>query len=151
MPTIAAAIMVPIQWRGVPVEVHAKMKRPIGKHGAVYNSHQSRDSYCAVSSSGLFCRSLMLRLIAGMNDSHARKYPIPMGMNVRPISMVVKFHCLYTMAKDWMNMKISASEKPESRDSVSTIGSVRNILKGRIHVIRISLAENRSQKGTSSF
>lgn len=50
-----------------------------------------------------------------------------------------------------MNMKIRASEKPESKDKVNTMGSVRNILNGRIQVIKISLAENRSQNGTSSL
>jgi len=47
-------------------------------------------------------------------------------------------------------MKIRASLKPLRRDNVRTMGSVRNILKGRPQVIRISLAENRSLKGTSS-
>ena len=48
-----------------------------------------------------------------------------------------------------MNMKMSASLKPLSRDNVRTSGSVRNILNGRIHVIRISLAENGSLKDAS--
>jgi hypothetical protein len=46
-------------------------------------------------------------------------------------------------------MKVSASLKPLSRDNVRTIGSVRNILNGPIHVIRISLAENGSLKDAS--
>ena len=36
-----------------------------------------------------------------------------------------------------------ASEKPESRDRQSTIGSRTNISKGRPHVARISLVEKR--------
>lgn len=48
-------------------------------------------------------------------------------------------------------MKIRASLKPLSRDSVKTIGSVKNILNGRIHVIRISFIENLSEKDMISF
>ena len=49
-----------------------------------------------------------------------------------------------------MNMKMRASLKPERRERVSTMGSVRNILKGRIQVTKISFAENRSRKGVIS-
>ena len=49
-----------------------------------------------------------------------------------------------------MNMKIRASENPDRRDRVRTMGSVRNILNGRIQVKRISLKENLSLKGVIS-
>lgn len=71
-------------------------------------------------------------------------------MNDRPWATVPKFHWVYTRLKDWMNMKIKASENPERRDKVRTMGSVRNILNGRIQVKRISLKENLSLKGVIS-
>ncbi|KXS95696.1 hypothetical protein AC578_838 [Pseudocercospora eumusae] len=71
-------------------------------------------------------------------------------MNDSPIWTASKSHWSYTSANDWMNMKIKASEKPDSSDKTRTMGSVKNILKGRIQVMRTSLAENRSLKGTSS-
>lgn len=37
--------MVPIQWSGGPRAVQAKMKSPIGRHGAVYNKNHNLDSY----------------------------------------------------------------------------------------------------------
>lgn len=47
-------------------------------------------------------------------------------------------------------MKIRASENPDRRERTRTIGSVKNILNGRIQVTSTSLAENLSLKGTSS-
>lgn len=49
-----------------------------------------------------------------------------------------------------MNMKISASLKPESKERVSTMGSVRNILNGRTQILMTSLKFNRSRRGVSS-
>ena len=44
-----------------------------------------------------------------------------------------------------------ASEKPDSRDNTKTIGSVTNMRKGRIQVVRISCTLKRSLNVLSSF
>lgn len=48
-------------------------------------------------------------------------------------------------------MKTRASLKPDRRDSVRTMGSVKNILNGRPQVMRTSLTENRSLNGVISL
>lgn len=88
--------MLPIQWIGGPVDVQAKPIRPIGRQGTVNKSHHRRDSYCAFSESGFAARSLMLRLMAGIKENHAMKYPTRIGKKANPRSTLSKPHCLYT-------------------------------------------------------
>lgn len=65
--------------------------------------------------------------------SNGRTY----ATNVRPSSIVPKCHCAKTSWKESMKEKIKASLNPERSERKRTIGSLKNILKGRYHILKI--------------
>lgn len=70
-------------------------------------------------------------------------------MKASPVWTIVKFHCLNTGVYDSRNVKMSASLKPLSSDSHSTIGSRTNISNCTIGK-HLKLAGNKENTNRSS-